>query len=116
MALELHLEEYHEIAVLSLAGAIIASDTEYLQGALDFLLENGYSRIVIDCKTLVSINSTGLAALCELVRILTKDKKESRVVLCNVAPRIQNLLRVSGLDQFIQTTANRDDALTSIMH
>ena len=116
MSLELYLEEHNEIAVLTLKGAILANSTEHLKNAIDILLENGYSRIVIDCKALVSINSSGLATLYELVRTLTNHNDEGRVVLCHVAPQIQELLQISGLDRFIQTTADRDDALEKVMH
>ncbi len=116
MALELYLEEYHNLVVLTLEGAVLSSNAQHLQSAIDLLLENGYSRIILDCQTLVSINSAGLAVLSELVRILTSKKNAGRVVLCHVAPAIQELLQLSGLDQFIDTVPARGDAFDRAMH
>ncbi len=116
MALELTLEEYHELAVIGLAGNIRASNADLLQETIDILMDDGHSRIVIDCQDLVSMNSDGLAVLSDLVRNLTCQCEEGRLVLCNVNPRIHGLLHLSGLDQFVETVSGKDEAIDRVMH
>ena len=116
MALELYFEEYHEVAVLTLEGAILASNASHLQSAIDALLNRGYSRIILDFQALVSTNSSGLTVLADLVRILDSRENAGCVVLCHVPPHVQELLQLSGLDQFIETTPDRNEAFDKVMH
>ncbi len=116
MALELYIEEYHELAVLTLAGTVLASTASYLQETVTTLLQNGHTRIVIDCENLISINSDGLAILSDLVRILASNEIEGRIVLCNTSTNIRDLIHLSGLDQFIETVPDKGDAIDRIMH
>ncbi|CAM3549205.1 STAS domain-containing protein [Parendozoicomonas haliclonae] len=116
MALELYLEEYHELAVITLEGALLASNADYLQNAVTLLLEDGYSRIVIDCEDLISMNSDGLAVLSDLVRELSSRESEGRLVLCNVSTRIRGLIHLSGLDQFLETVSGKNHAIDRVMH
>ena len=116
MALELYLEEYHELAVITLEGAIRASTADQLQGVVDKLLNGGHTRIVIDCHNLVSLGSQGLAIISDLVRVLTSTEIEGRIVLCNVSPGIKELIHLSGLDQFIETVSGKGNAIDRVMH
>ena len=116
MALELTLEEYHELAVIGLAGNIRANNADLLQDTIDMLMGDGHSRIVIDCQDLISMNSDGLAVLSDLVRSLTCQREEGRIVLCNVSSGVRDLLHLSGLDQFIETVSGKGEAMDRVMH
>ncbi len=114
MALELTLEEYQDMTVVTLEGYIRAGNAEFLQDTFSMLLEEGHARIVLDCRGLISMNSNGLAVLSELVRATMADG--GKVVLCNASPRIIDLLDISGLDQFIETAPGKSEAMRRVMH
>ena len=114
MALELVLEEYHELAVVVLEGCVRASNASFLQDTFDTLINEGHARIVLDCQGLTSMNSDGLAALMDLVRATSAGG--GRVILCNASQRLVDLLNISGLDQFIETADGRNEAMRRVMH
>ncbi|WP_281646807.1 STAS domain-containing protein [Parendozoicomonas sp. Alg238-R29] len=113
MALELTLEEYQELAIIALDGNIRATNADRLQNTIDTLVEDGHSRIILDCRGLISMNSDGLAILSDLVRYM---RGRGRLVLCHVSQPILDLLHISGLDSFIETTSGKNEAIRRILH
>ncbi len=121
MALDLKLEEYQELAVIALDGTIRASNADYLQSTVDTLIDDGHSRIILDCRGLVAMNSDGLAVLSDLVRYFAEHASETglkpgKIVLCHVSPRIQELIHLSGLNQFVDTVEGRVEAIERVLH
>ncbi|MCL6268942.1 STAS domain-containing protein [Sansalvadorimonas sp. 2012CJ34-2] len=114
MALELVLEEYHELAVVILEGCVRASNAGFLQNTFNMLLSEGHARIVLDCRALSSMNSDGLAVLSDLVRATSAGG--GKIVLCHASKNLVDLLDISGLDQFIEVTSGRAEAMRQVMH
>ena len=113
MALELSLEEHQELAIIALDGNVRASNADLLQDTIDMLIDDGYSRIILDCEGLISMNSDGLAVLSDLVKYM---QGRGRLVLCSVKKPVQDLLHISGLDMFIESESGKDDAIRRILH
>ncbi|MTI14809.1 STAS domain-containing protein [Sansalvadorimonas verongulae] len=113
MALELSLEEHQELAIIALDGNVRTSNANLLQDTIDMLVDDGHSRIILDCKGLISMNSDGLAVLSDLVKHM---RGRGRLVLCRVNKPVQDLLHISGLDLFIESESSKDAAIRRILH
>ncbi|MCK5894439.1 MAG: STAS domain-containing protein [Endozoicomonadaceae bacterium] len=108
MSLELSLEEYQNIIVITLNGILQPDNANFLQSSLDGLVRDGFSRFVLDCTQLKSINSDGLAVLYDLFLELPPSGK---IVLCNANRRIQGILNISGLGHYLVCVESRDTAM-----
>lgn len=111
MSLELALEEYQDIVVITLDGIVQPDNADFLHNSLNALSRDGYSRFVLDCTQLKSINSDGLAVLYDLFLELPPNGK---IVLCNANRRIRGLLDISGLGHYLPCVESRETAMKTI--
>ena len=82
----------------------------------DNLIDNFKNQypIIIDCSNLEYLSSVGLQSLIILAKNL--EDKNNHLVLCNLNPLVKDVIRISGIDQFIKCTDSYDNAMSFLSH
>ncbi|MEW6469451.1 MAG: STAS domain-containing protein [Bacteroidota bacterium] len=79
---------------------------------VDRLVESGKNRFVLDMGKLKYINSSGLSVL---IVLLTKARKnEGDVVICNVTPKVKELLVITKLNSVFAVTKDVESAIKKL--
>lgn len=82
---------------VSLEGEIDIFNSDDIKSALLTLLSEKEQNVVIDCKNLSYIDSTGLSAL---VAMLKKVKSYSGIItLKNLLPNVYKVIKITNLDK-----------------
>jgi anti-sigma B factor antagonist len=93
--------EVEESATLRLSGDVDAlTQAEYRRRAEEMLAESPPERLVVDMSDVATIDSSGLGLLVHLQSV-TRDN-DVMMVLANVPPRADALLKRTGLDRVFQ--------------
>ncbi|MGE0713233.1 MAG: STAS domain-containing protein [Planctomycetota bacterium] len=109
--LRVEVTEEAGVAVCSLFGFVDRHTIEQLDGVLDGLLEQGKSRIVIDCAELTYISSNGMGVFISYVskaRSLDGD-----IRLCNMRDIARTVITMLGLHRLFQVFDSRAAAIQS---
>jgi len=95
--------------VASLLGNLINKhQAEGLVNELDFYLNEGKNKVVIDLSGMMYMNSTGLNVL---INIFTKVRnRDGEVVLINIPEKINKLLLVTKLNSIFNVENTLEDA------
>lgn len=91
-------------AVAAVSGRVDSANAKDLDQELGSVIDQGASRLVVDCADLSYISSAGLRAL--LVAIKKTNAAGGGVAMCQVPPHIREVLEVSG---FTRLTKVFDD-------
>ena len=104
MALTVTVDDLRpELVLLTLSGAVDAATAPQVSAALEpFLLRTG-TIIVLDLDDLLFIDSAGLGVLITIQRHLRSIDSELR--LTRVPAHVENLLRITALDQALPVHA-----------
>ena len=97
------------ICILSLAGRLDANTSAGFQEQLLQIIEDGKSKIVLDCEKLDYISSAGLRVV--LVAIKQVKQTEGRVVLCSLQDYIREVFEVAQFDAFLPIVPTLEEAL-----
>ena len=100
------------VTILDIEGAIkLGESAEFFSDALEGVLRNEKTSVVIDFSGINYIDSTGIG---ELIGYLSKFTCEHRqVMLVSPSERILKLLRVVRLDKVFQIFSDEDSAVAS---
>jgi anti-sigma B factor antagonist len=104
-----HLENF---TVLYVEGLIkLGESAEFFSSALENVLKNESTNVIIDFTKIDYIDSTGIG---ELVGYLGKFTNQNRkLVLVNPSERIQKLLKLAKLDSVFKIYATEEEAIGS---
>jgi anti-sigma B factor antagonist len=101
-----------EVAIVRLEGRFTTgSDAEYLR-AKDALKKSGKCKVMVDCRDVPYLDSTGLNFLVGLYTSITNAR--GQFALCGLTPRISEVLRITHLDQIIPIFDARERALRAL--
>ncbi len=89
-------------AVLRVSGDIDQDTTTDLDHAVDQSLNNGYTRLAIDCADLQSCDSSGITALLRAHQSATAHG--GALKLTRTGPRLRSRLQLTGLDRILTLT------------
>lgn len=81
---------------------------------LNALVSGGALKIVINMKNLNTLDSTGIGILINCTKLIRKNKGD--IVLCNVAPEINEILNVISLEKFIKIFGTEVEAVNSFRY
>jgi anti-sigma B factor antagonist len=87
------------VGIIRVAGDLDLTNALELQDVFLALLSDGARGLVIDCKELTFIDSTGLNALVSANR--AANLQFGTVTIRNPSPMVVRLLQVTGLDRFL---------------
>jgi len=104
-----HLDNF---TVLYVEGLIrLGESAEFFSSALENVLKNESTNVIIDFTKIDYIDSTGIG---ELVGYLNKFTSQSRkLILVNPSERIQKLLRLAKLDSVFKIYNTEDEAISA---
>ena len=106
-------KKHHDnFTVLYVEGLIkLGESAEFFSSALENVLKNESTNVIIDFTKIDYIDSTGIG---ELVGYLGKFTNQNRkLILVNPSERIQKLLRLAKLDTVFKIYASEDEALSA---
>lgn len=110
--MEIKKEPQGEVMVLSLSGKIMGGpDYELFHSEIKTLIKEGYADILLNMSRVSWINSTGLGILVSAYHTLKKNGGAMKI--CEVSPRIDNILNVTQLKLVFETYDSQKDALAA---
>jgi anti-sigma B factor antagonist len=104
-------EKMHgKIAVLSLKGNLMGEpDTENLRDKIYSLLQEGFTKIVIDMKGVRWISSSGLGTL--IAALTSVRNKSGDLRLANITEKVESLFAITQLVKVFKTYETVDRAV-----
>jgi anti-sigma B factor antagonist len=100
------------VAIISPEGTLWGGEeTSNLRGAIDELIQEGNTQLVIDLSKVDHLNSTALGLLVSTHSNYVK--RGGKVKLCSLEKRIRNLLLITKLSMVFEVHESLDDALAS---
>ena len=106
-----HRDAGDGICVVTPAGEIDLASAPRLKSSLVALLDEGFTRFVLDLCAVRYLDSTGLGVLIAFSRRLNA---EGRIVLAHAPEPVLGLLELTGLDARFETFASMEDALAQV--
>lgn len=110
--LAIDIKQADGVTVVLLDGPVDAASTDELRTAVEPLLDVDQPRILIDGTALNYVNSTGFGLFFAWTRACTD--KGGALALCNLRSKIQNLIKVLGLEIYLNVYPTRDEALAAM--
>jgi len=100
------------VTVLKLSGRItMGAGSEGLDEKIKGLVENGRQALLLDCSGIVRIDTQGIQAI---VRGFTGLKERGgQLKLLKLPPRMQEVLQVTRLIQYIESFDDEEEAIKS---
>ncbi|HEV8517012.1 MAG TPA: STAS domain-containing protein [Burkholderiales bacterium] len=109
--MELREEIAGEVAILDVKGRIDSTTASTLGDRLSAALAMRDRRLVLDLRQLEYISSAGFRVL--LLAARRADESASRLVLCGLSSKVQQLFDLGGFLDFFQIASSRDDAISA---
>jgi len=101
-----------EVMILNLSGKIMGGpDYEKFHSEIKTLIKEGCVDILLNMSKVTWINSTGLGILVSAFHTLKKNGGQMKI--CEVSPRIDNILNVTQLKLVFDTHESQKDALAA---
>jgi len=107
------IKEKGDIVIIVLDGEMVGGpDATMLSEKLHGLIEEGRNRIIIDMAKVNYMNSSGLGIL--IGGLTTVRNNGGKLRLLNLAPKLQELLRITKLDQVFTLYDDEGKAIASL--
>ena len=100
-----------DVVILAADGGLNRETAGEFSDQLITLIEQGLTKIVVDCAALEHISTVGLSVLIRLHKRLSEHGGNVR--LCNVGGMIPGLLSITKLDQLFSIHPGVDEAVAS---
>lgn len=110
--LEVMTTEERGVWVVTAVGDVDVSNATKLRDALDRVLVNGESRLVVDLRGVSFMDSTGLGVLVGRLKVVRARRGSMRLVC--VAPRMLRVLSITGLDTVFPLHESLTEALDAL--
>jgi anti-sigma B factor antagonist len=95
--------------VLTPKGEIDMSHSPSLQKTIAAVQADKPPKVVLDLSAVPYMDSSGIATLVEALQ--TSMRNKTKLVLCNLSPRVRSAFEISRLIQMFSIAESRDDAL-----
>jgi anti-sigma B factor antagonist len=110
--MDIQTKEFRRVNLIEIGGRIDSNSAARLEEAFKGITEAKRFRIVVDMQDLEYISSRGLRALIATLK-QTRRWNRGDLRLCNVPPRIQEVLDLAGLTPLFKIYDNAVDAVGS---
>lgn len=110
--LEVSVTEERGIWVVTAMGDVDVSNAAKLRDALDRVLVNGESRLIVDLRGVSFMDSTGLGILVGRLKLVRARRGSMRLVCA--APRMLRILSITGLDTVFPLHEDLADAVAAL--
>jgi anti-anti-sigma factor len=108
--LKIEQDRKGEVKILRLHGEVNHHNAQYLDDSLEEHVEEN-ERVVLDLRDLSLITSPGLGLL---IKHTERLRDPDKIVLAGLQPRVQEVFRALGLDQFFQIFETEAEAFDFI--
>ena len=113
--LEINLEtdqSLPEVEVIRVEGRIDALSASDFEEKIMPLADTEFSSFIMDFKSLVYISSAGLRGILKFAKNCKANSK--KIVLCNLAPEVYEVFKISGFDLIIKVCDDLDAAQNEV--
>jgi anti-anti-sigma factor len=107
----MRVEQFGEIAVVSIAGDIDALTAVEASAFLNAQLDGGRKQLVLDLGQVEFMSSAGIRLLLEILKKSREQGGDLR--LAQVPPGVARTLEITGLARILETYPSLDEALAS---
>lgn len=107
--LNIDLEDVGGVTVAILDGAIDASNVADFQKVLDEACDGEQPKVLLDCAKLSYVNSRSFGLFFKYHRGC--GKKGGKFAICSLWDKIRNIIKILGLDKFLDIYPDRKTAL-----
>lgn len=107
-----HIKQ-NEYSILKLSGEVDASNSVDLDAAIQEMLSEGVSRILVDGSNLEYISSAGLGVFMSYLEEF--QEKGIQLVIFGLLEKVQQVFVILGLNKLITIRSNREEALQAIV-
>lgn len=101
------------ILILKIVGFIDASNINLFARQFYEQIDNGYSKIILDCSELQYINSSALGILLDVHQLAKKRRGDIRIL--NLPRKIKRTFRMLGFTEYFQIFSDEKKALQSFL-
>ncbi|ANQ50408.1 STAS domain-containing protein [Flammeovirga yaeyamensis] len=101
-----------DFTLISVVGELDASSSVELDTRLQQCIDNGETKLLIDCVGLTYISSAGIGVFTS--RLDDVQLKNISMVLFNVAENIKSVFEILGVDQFLNLASNKEEAIQTL--
>jgi anti-sigma B factor antagonist len=84
------------LAIISLEGAVDAHTAPQFESAVQAAIDNGKSRIIVDCEKLTYISSAGLGVFMSFVEEVREAGGDIKI--CGLTPKVKQPFEILGFD------------------
>ena len=99
----------HEIVLVQVEGEVDAHTSREVDRALNELLDQGRTRLVLDATDMSFISSAGLRAIVYAYREASHRGGGLRV--CGLNAQVRRVFEMAALDEFLELDETRQEAL-----
>ena len=111
-AAAIHERNVDGVVVLAVARDLKGPAEQTLKERIDCLVQEGHRQVLVDLTHLPYLDSTGLGRLIRAH--IAVRQAGGRVRLCNVSPRIMELLKRTRLDTVLDIYETEAEALSAV--
>lgn len=102
-------ESVNDLCILHLAGRFVTgSDSDYRR-ARNALENKGFRSVVVDCRELPCLDSTGISFVVGLYKMFADQR--GQFLMVDINSRVKEVLKITHLDKFIPAFEGLPQAL-----
>lgn len=101
-----------EVIIISISGRIDTITSKDLDAKLNEIIDGKTRKVIIDLAMVDYISSVGLRVL--LAALKREKQNQGSMPLISLQPFVQNVFKITGLDNIFQIFPNEEAALESL--
>lgn len=110
--MEIHEDTSHGVPVLVVSGRLTLESFGQLKDRLRLLVDAGVGQLILDLRAVSYVDSIGVAELLRSHVIFAS--RSGRLVLASVPPHLTKLLRLTRLDDIVESAGSVEDAVDAL--
>ena len=108
------IKEIDGISIFYINNMIDLYNAPSVKAALEsHIIENNKKQIIINCKKIKDIDSSGAGTLLYINKMITE--KSGRLILCECNEKLKSLFRITQLGKILKIVENENDAISTII-
>lgn len=102
------------VLIIKIVGFVDASNINLFDRRMYETVENGFSKIILDCSELQYINSSALGILMDIH--LSANKRKGDLKILNLPKKMEKTFEMLGFNNYFQIFADEKKAIQSFSH
>ena len=100
------------ICILTLRGRLDASSSSEFRETILQIIEDGTTRVILDCQNLEYISSAGLRVVLEATKEIKRN--DGKIMLCALQDYIKEVFEIAQFDAFLPIGDTLEEAIKTI--